>query len=357
MPIKVAVIGVGNFCSALVQGLHYYKDATDSETALGLSNVTLGNYHVKDIEIVAAFDIDARKINKDLSTSIFSEPNNVPKFAEVSELNVQVHKSDPLGSTEGALEDMIQLDGSESVDVKEILRESGTEIIINLLPSIAEKASKWWAQTAIETKCAFINPTPILIASDPYWSEQFYSAGIPVAGDDLMNQIGSTVVHKALINLFVQRGVYLDESYQLDIGGGTESLAAIDEKGYSKKRAVKTESVSSSVPYEVPLIAGSTDFVDFMKDIRASYFWVKGKCFAGQPVTLDIRLTLPDASAGVSVLLDIIRGVKIALDKNMTGALVEVSAFGFKHPPMHMSITSARQRFLNFVSEQDTERA
>ncbi len=357
MPIKVAIVGVGNFCSAFVQGLYYYKDAKEGEGALGVLNITLGKYHITDIEIVAAFDIDTRKVGKDLSVAIFAEPNNVPKFAEIPELHVIVHKCDPLGSTESALVEMIQVDNSESVDVKEVIRSSGAEIIINLLPSVAEKASKWWAQTAIETKCAFINPTPILIASDPYWSEEFYSSGCIVAGDDLMNQIGSTVLHKALINLFVQRGVHIDESYQLDIGGGSESLAAIDEKGYSKKRSVKTESVSSSVPYDVPLVAGSTDFVDFMKDIRASYFWVKGKCFAGQPVTLDIRLTLPDASAGVSVLLDIIRGVKIALDRNMTGALVEVSAYGFKHPPMQMSITSARQRFLNFVSEQETERS
>ncbi|MFX1519106.1 MAG: inositol-3-phosphate synthase [Promethearchaeota archaeon] len=356
MPIKVAVVGVGNFCSALIQGLQYYKDAKENENALGFPNVTLGNYRASDIEMVAAFDIDTRKVGKDLSEAIFSEPNNVPKFAEIPELNTKVQKCDSLGSTEGALAETIQVDDSAPVNVKDVLRTSGAEIIINLLPSVAEKASKWWAQTAIETKRAFINPTPILIASDPYWSEQFYSAGCIVAGDDLMNQIGSTVLHKALINLFVQRGVHIDESYQLDIGGGSESLAAIDEKGYTKKRSVKTESVSSSVPYEVPLVAGSTDFVDFMKDIRASYFWIKGKCFAGQPVTVDIRLTLPDASAGVSVLLDIIRGVKIALDRNMSGALVEVSAYGFKHPPMHMGITTAYQRFFNFVSEQESER-
>ncbi len=357
MPIKVAIVGVGNFCSALVQGLQYYKDAKEGEVALGLLNITLGKYQITDIEIVAAFDIDKRKVGKDLSAAIFADPNNVPKFAEIPELNVTVYKCDPLGSTEGALEEMIQVDNSEPAEVKEVIRASGAEIIINLLPSTAEKASKWWAQTAIETKCAFINPTPILIASDPYWSEQFYSAGCIVAGDDLMNQIGSTVLHKALINLCVQRGVHIDESYQLDIGGGSESLAAIDEKGYTKKRSVKTESVSSSIPYEVPLVAGSTDFVDFMKDVRASYFWIKGKCFAGQPVTVDIRLTLPDASAGVSVLLDVIRGVKIALDRNMTGALVEVSAYGFKHPPMHMGITTAHQRFSNFISEQDAERS
>jgi myo-inositol-1-phosphate synthase len=353
MPIKVAVVGVGNFCSALVQGLNFYKDAKTGEEVIGLSNATLGKYHVNDIEIVAAFDIDKRKVGKDLSEAIFAVPNNVPKFAEVPMLNVPVHKCDVLNSTEGALKDMIQSDDSQPVNVKEILRDSNAELIVNLLPSIAEEASKWWAKIAIETKRAFINPTPILIASDPYWSEQFYSAGIPVAGDDLMNQMGSTILHKALINLCVQRGVYIDESYQLDVGGGSESLAAIDEKGYTKKRAIKTESVSKSIPYEVPLVAESTDYVDFMKDIRASYFWLKGTCFGGQPVTVDIRLTIPDASAGVSVLLDVIRGVKIALDRKMTGALVEVSAYGFKLPPMHMGITSAHQRFFEFIEPSE----
>ncbi len=344
-PIKIAIVGVGNFCSALVQGIFFYSN---NEGKIGLAHPEIGGYQPEDIEVVCAFDIDRRKVGKDLSQAIFEMPNNTPVFVQVPNLNVPVLKGNVLDGVPHGYENIYLVDETvPTTDVVEALKSSGSEIIINMVPSGAQEASQWYAQKSIEAGCSFINATPAFIVSE--WASKFSEANLAVVGDDIMNQIGSTILHKRLLNLFVERGVHVDETYQLDIGGSTESLGAL-YKAYKIKRELKTESVSSTLPYDTPLIAGSTDYIDFMQNYRSSYFWIKGSLFAGLPITIDIKLNVPDAANGGSVLLDVIRAVKLAKEKNMTGALISVSAYGFKRPPERFTPEDAVQLFDKFIS-------
>jgi len=346
--IKVALIGVGNCASALVQGVHHYKKVEKEEKAMGLKHLFLGGYHPRDIEFVSAFDIDARKVGKDLSEAIFSPPNNTLKFANVPKLGIPVLKGPVLDGVGEFLKNVIKIDGSREVDVAEELRESDAEITINLLPSGAEKASKQYAEEAIRAGCAFVNATPVFIASDAAWSKRFEKAKMPVVGDDLIDQVGATVLHKTLLKTLANRGVRVSETYQLDVGGGTESLDTL-ERTRETKRTVKTKSVETALPYKASVIAGSTDYVDFLENRRDSYFWIKGQYFGGAPLQLDIRLNTMDGPNAGSVLFDVIRAVKIALDKGLAGPIPSISAYAFKHPPQMLTPETAEQQFEEFI--------
>jgi len=346
--IKVALIGVGNCASAMVQGIHHYKKAEKEENATGLRHLFLGGYHPRDIEFVSAFDIDARKVGKDLSEVIFSPPNNTLKFADVPKLNVPVSKGPVLDGVGEFLKSVIKIDESHEVDVAKNLRESDAEIAINLLPSGAEKASKWYAEESIRAGCAFVNATPVFIASDAAWGERFEEAKLPVVGDDLIDQVGATVLHKTLLKTLANRGVRVSETYQLDVGGGTESLDTL-ERTRETKRTVKTKSVETALPYKASVIAGSTDYVDFLENRRDSYFWIKGQYFGGAPLQLDIRLNTMDGPNAGSVLFDVIRAVKIALDKGLAGPIPSISAYAFKHPPQMLTPETAEQQFEEFI--------
>ena len=347
--IKVALIGVGNCASAVVQGVYHYRKIEKGEKAIGLRHLLLGGYHPRDIEFVSAFDIDARKVGKDLSEAIFSPPNNTMKFAEVPRLNVPVLKGPVLDGVGEFLRNVVKVDGTREVEVAEKLNESGAEIAINLLPSGAIKASRRYAEEAIKAKCAFVNATPVFIASDATWGRRFKEAGLPVVGDDLVDQVGATILHKTLLKTLADRGVRVSETYQLDVGGGTESLDTL-ERARSVKRSVKTKSVKTALPYKASVIAGSTDYVDFLENRRDSYFWIQGLYFGGAPMRLDIRLNTIDAPNAGSILYDVNRAVKIALDRGLTGPLLSVSAYAFKHPPQLLSPEKAEQHFQEFIS-------
>jgi myo-inositol-1-phosphate synthase len=349
--IKVALVGVGNCASALVQGVHYYKEVKKEGDALGLRHLFLGGYHPRDIQFVSAFDIDARKVGKDLSEAIFSPPNKTLKFADVPRLDVPVLKGPVLDGVGELLKNVIKIDGSREADVAEELKENGVEIVVNLLPSGAEKASKKYAEEAIKAGCAFVNATPVFIASDATWNKRFEKAKLPVVGDDLIDQVGATVLHKIILKTLANRGVRVSETYQLDVGGGTESLDTL-ERTREMKRTVKTKSVEAALPYKASVIAGSTDYVDFLENRRDSYFWIKGQYFGGAPLQIDIRLNTIDGPNAGSTLLDVIRAVKIALDKGLAGPIPSISAYAFKHPPQMLPPEKAEQQFEEFIQHE-----
>jgi myo-inositol-1-phosphate synthase len=346
--IKVSLIGVGNCASSLVQGAEYYKDATSEEQATGLRHLSLGGYRPKDIEFVRAFDIDARKVNKDLSEAIFAPPNNTARFTKVPSLGVTVQEGPVMDGVGESLKSVVHVSDAPPVDIAQELKEAETEIALNMLPSGAIKASEYYAQQALKAKCAFVNVTPVPIASNSTWSEKFESQGLPVTGDDLIDQIGATTLHKTLLQLLAENGVRISETYQLDVGGGTESLDTLD-RTKETKRALKTKAVASALPYETEVVAGSTDFVDFLENRRDSYFWIKGEYFGKAPMRMDIRLCTVDAPNAGSVLFDVIRAMKMALERKAAGALESVSAYAFKNPPRITPLITANQWFQEFI--------
>ena len=346
--IKVALIGVGNCASAMVQGVYHYRNIEKEEDAVGLRHLSLGGYHPRDIEFVSAFDVEARKVGKDLSETVFSPPNNTLKFADILRLDVPVLKGPVLDGVGEFLKNVVKIDTSPDADVAQKLRESDAEIVVNLLPSGATEASRWYAEEALKAGCAFVNAAPAFIASDAAWTKRYEDAGLPVVGDDLVDQVGATILHKVLLKMLVDRGVRVTETYQLDVGGGTESLNTL-ERAREAKRIVKTRSVETALPYKASVVAGSTDYVDFLENRRDSYFWVKGFYFGGVPMQLDIRLNTVDAPNAGSVMFDVIRGTRIALDRGVAGSLLSISAYAFKHPPQMLPLETAEKWFEEFI--------
>jgi len=346
--IRIALIGVGNCASALIQGLNFYKRLLPDK--FGLRNPQLGGYLPEDIKVVAAFDIDSRKVGKDLAAAIFAKPNNTPKVTDISRTNVIVQKGPIMDGIGKSTQEIIHCSDAPTVNVAEILREGGVEILVNLLPSGAEKASKYYAEQSIAAKCAYINATPTFIASDIVWAKLFETAQLPLAGDDLVDQVGSTALHKTLLKLLSDSGVRIAETYQLDVGGGTESLDTLDRTRGAKRR-IKTQSVASSLPYQAEIVAGSTDYVDFLQNKRDSYFWISGTYFCNAPLQIDLKFSTIDAPNAGSVLFDVIRAVKIALNKKLKGAIIPVSAYAFKRPPQMLPLEIAEQKFAAFVQE------
>jgi len=349
--IKVALAGVGNCASALVQGLKYYAECGEEGRCVGLRNLVLGGFRPRDIEVVAAFDIDGRKVGEDLSEAIFAQPNNAPKLVDVPLSNVMVYMGSVLDGVGEYTKNVVQVSSHPEENVAMILKESGAEMLVNLLPSGAVKASQWYAEQALVAGCAFVNATPDFIASDAAWAQRFAMAELPLVGDDLIDQVGATTLHKTLLQLLSMNGVRIKETYQLDVGGGTESL---DTLGRTKeiKRVVKTKSVEAALPYQAAVVAGSTDYVDFLQNRRDSYFWIKGVHFCNVPMQIDLKLSTVDAPNAGSVLLDVIRAVKMALERKMKGAIMPICAYAFKHPPQLMSIEAAEKLFAEFVAEE-----
>jgi myo-inositol-1-phosphate synthase len=346
--IKVALVGVGNCASALVQGVEYYRDAAREGQKVGLRNLLLGGYHPKDVQFVSAFDIDARKVGKDLSDAIFASPNNTLKFVDVPHSNVIVQRGPVLDGVGESLKSVVHVSDVREVDVAAELKKSSSEIVLNMLPSGAVKASERYAEQALKAGCAFVNVTPVPVASTDLWSKKFKKKGLPVVGDDLIDQVGATTLHKTLLKLLSENGVKICETYQLDVGGGTESLDTLD-RTKETKRALKTKAVATALPYKTEIVAGSTDFVDFLENRRDSYFWIKGIYFGEAPMRMDIRLCTVDAPNAGSVLFDVIRAVKLALDRKTMGALESVSAYAFKNPPQAQSLATAEQWFQEFI--------
>lgn len=347
--VKVALVGVGNCASAFVQGLCYYGKLEKAEDCIGLRNPELGGLAPKDIRVVAAFDVDERKVGKDLAEAIFAEPNNAPRIVAVPIMGVTVNVGPLLDGAGESTKTVLQLSREPVANVAEILSESGTEIVVNLLPSGATEASNWYAEQAISAGCGFVNTTPNFIASDALWAKRFVDAGLPLVGDDLVDQIGSTSLHKTLLCLLSNSGVKINETYQLDVGGGTESLDTLD-RTRDAKRAIKTESVASSLPYKADVVAGSTDYVDFLQNKRDSYFWISGVYFGNAPMQIDLKFCTVDAPNAGSVLFDIVRAMKLALRRKQKGVLNAICAYGFKHPPEMLTLEAAEKEFKRYTT-------
>ncbi len=347
--VKVALIGVGNCASAFLQGLQYYGKAVKPEEFVGLRNPKLAGLSPSDIAVVAAFDVDERKVGLDLSEAIYAKPNNTPKVAQVPKTGVTVNKGPLLDGVGNSTKNIIQTSKKPDVDVAKLLKESGAEMVINLLPSGAIKATEYYAEQALNAGCAFINATPNFIASDPTWAKQYEKAGLPLVGDDLVDQIGSTALHRTLLKLLSDSGVKITETYQLDVGGGTESIDTL-ERSRDAKRQIKTESVASALPYKTQIVAGSTDYVDFLQNKRDSYFYINGVYFCNAPLKIDLKFHTVDAPNAGSVLLDIVRAVKLALTKQQKGAIEAICAYGFKRPPQMTSLDAAEEEFKRFTS-------
>ncbi len=343
----MALAGVGNCASSLVQGVEYYS--TKQVKHAGLAHSKVGNHTVADIRFVAAFDVDQRKVGRDLSEAIFAEPNNARKILEPRKSGVNVEMAQPLDGVSPIAGDKIQLSNSKPSNVARVLQGSEAQVLVNLTPTGASKASEMYAQAAWQADCAYINATPAKIASNTKWQGKYKRKNLPLAGDDVMDQIGSTILHKNILSFMVERGLHIGETYQLDIGGGTESQMVLDKKRYEIKRNIKTAAVASAVPYKFPVVAGSSDFVDFMEDRRTSYFWIRGDYFAGTEFTLDMRLSLEDGPACAGILTDIIRMVKVGNDKKMGGPLFAVSAYGFKAPPRKIPAQQLSEELMAFT--------
>ncbi len=347
--IKVALVGIGNVASAFVQGLEYYKNVKNNDDSLvGLGYSDFAGFHVSDIKVVAAFDVVDSKVGADLAEAIFASPNNVMRFAQVPSTGIKVQKGQLLDGVDDMLRALVNVSDKPETDVVKALKESGAEIVVNLLPGSAEKATRYYAQASLDAGCAFINGTPIPIASDAEWSKKFEEKGLPLVGDDLQDQLGSTVLHRSILQLLVSRGVRVDKSYQLDVGGGAESLDS-HYRGRMRKRGVKSAAISQDLPYDAPLVAGSSDYVSFMDNGRDSYFYIHGRQFGGAPIKIDIRMEVTDGPNAGPILLDAIRGTKLALRRGISGSLESISAYGFKMPPTPTTMYRAERWVEEFL--------
>ncbi|MGD0159490.1 MAG: inositol-3-phosphate synthase [Candidatus Bathyarchaeia archaeon] len=350
--IRVALVGVGNSASALVQGVQYYKDAGENVTVPGLMHVNFGGYHVRDVKFVAAFEVNKNKIGKDLSEAIFTAPNCCAKFADVPKLGVKVSAAPALDGVAEHMKEVFSVykEGEvKPVDVVEVLKKSGAEILVNYLPVGSHEAARFYAQAALDAGCGFINCMPEFIGSDARWGKKFEEKGLPVAGDDIKSQLGATILHRALARLCVDRGVIIDETYQLNLGGDTDFLNMTVEERLKTKRISKTEAVTSLVPYDLPTRIGPSDYVPFLGNKKICYLWLKGRKFGDRPLTVMVKLEVEDSPNSAGVVIDIIRAVKIALDRKISGQLLSISSYAFKHPPIQVPDSMAKQSVEEYI--------
>ena len=351
--IRVAIAGVGNCASALVQGVEYYKDAKEEETVPGLMHVNFGGYHIRDIKFVAAFEVDKNKIGKDLAEAIFTKPNCCAKFADVPRLGVKVLPGPIMdGVADHMKEPFSVYDPAEvkTVDVAQVLKEARADMLVNYLPVGSHDATRVYAQAALDAGCAFVNCMPEFIASDPAWNRKFEEKGLPVAGDDVKSQLGATILHRNLVKLCVDRGVMVEETYQLNLGGNTDFLNMTVEERLKTKRISKTEAVTSLVPYGLPTRIGPSDYVPFLGDKKICYITLKGRKFGNLPVTITAKLEVEDSPNSAGVVIDVIRAVKLALDRKIAGPLVSISSYAFKHPPVQVPDSVAKEWVEEFIN-------
>ena len=351
--IRVAIAGVGNCASALIQGVEYYKKVAEEENVPGLMHVNFGGYHISDIKFVTAFEVNKRKIGRDLGEAIFMEPNACAKFAEVPNLNVKVLSGPILDGVAPHMRESFQIYNEKEkkpVDVAEMLKEAEADMLVNFLPVGSYKAARHYAQATLDAGCAFLNCIPEFIASNNSWSKRFEEKQLPVAGDDVKSQLGATILHRNLVKLCVDRGIEVEETYQLNLGGNTDFENMTVEERLKTKRISKTEAVTSLVPYKVPTRIGPSDYVPFLGDKKICYVFIKGKKFGNQPVTVKVKLEVEDSPNSAGVVIDVIRAVKLALDREIGGSLTSISSYAFKHPPVQVPDDAARQWVEDFIT-------
>ncbi len=334
--VRVAIIGVGNCASSLVQGVHYYRDAKDDEQVPGLMHVNLGGYHIRDIEFTAAFDVVDTKVGLDLSEAIYAYPNNTIKFCDVPKLNIPVYRGmthDGLGKY---LQQIVKKAPGPTADIVKILKETKTDVVVNYLPVGSEMATKWYVEQVLEAGCAFVNGIPVFIASQDYWAGRFRERGLPLIGDDVKSQVGATILHRMLVNLFVDRGVRIDRTYQLNFGGNTDFLNMLERERLESKKISKTGAVTSMLPYPLApenVHVGPSDHVPWLLDRKWCHIRMEGTTFGDVPLNLETKLEVWDSPNSAGVIIDAVRCAKLGLDRGLAGPLIGPSSYFMKTPP------------------------
>ena len=344
--VRVAIIGVGNCASSLVQGVHFYRDAKEDENIPGIMHVDLGGYHIRDIEFTAAFDVVDTKVGKDLSEAIYAFPNNTYKFMDVPKLNVPVSRGmthDGLGKY---LSQVVKKAPGPTADIIHILRETKTDVVINYLPVGSEMATKWYVEQILEAGCALVNAIPVFISSSEYWSKRFRDCNLPIIGDDIKSQVGATILHRVITSLFVDRGVKLDRTYQLNFGGNTDFLNMLERERLESKKISKTGAVTSMLPYTLPetdIHVGPSDYVPWLSDRKWCYIRMEGTTFGNVPLNLEAKLEVWDSPNSAGVVIDAVRCAKLALDRSIAGPLIGPSSYFMKTPPKQFKDDVARE--------------
>jgi myo-inositol-1-phosphate synthase len=351
--VNVAIIGVGNCASSLVQGVHYYKKAKEDEFVPGLMHVNLGGYHISDINFVAAFDIDKNKVGKDIAQAIFTPPNNTFKFSEVPATGVKVQRGMTHDGLGHYLSQIIEKAPGPTADIVKTLKETKTDVVINYLPVGSEEATKWYVEQVLAAGCGLINCIPVFIAREKYWQKRFEQKGLPVIGDDIKSQVGATIAHRVLTRLFRDRGVRLERTYQLNFGGNTDFYNMLERARLESKKISKTNSVTSQLDYQLDpndIHVGPSDYVPWLHDRKFCHIRMEGRTFGDVPLNLELKLEVWDSPNSAGVVIDAIRCCKLALDRKLKGALESPSSYFMKSPPVQYTDDQAHQMVEEFIT-------
>jgi myo-inositol-1-phosphate synthase len=351
--IRVAIVGVGNCASSLVQGVHYYRDADPAATVPGLMHVQFGDYHVSDLQFVAAFDVDAKKVGFDLADAIGSSENNTIKIADVAPTGVTVQRGPTLDGLGKYYRETIEESDEEPADVVATLREREVDVLVSYLPVGSEEADKFYAQCAIDANVAFVNALPVFIASDPVWAQKFIDAGVPIVGDDIKSQVGATITHRVLAKLFEDRGVVLDRTYQLNVGGNMDFKNMLERDRLESKKISKTQAVTSNIEHDLGarnVHIGPSDYVQWLDDRKWAYVRLEGRAFGDVPLNLEYKLEVWDSPNSAGVIIDAVRAAKIAKDRGVGGPIISASAYFMKSPPEQVADDIARVNLEKFIA-------
>ncbi|MDX1198589.1 inositol-3-phosphate synthase [Sinorhizobium medicae] len=351
--IRVGLVGIGNCASSLVQGLTFYRDAKEDEPVPGLMHANLGGYHVGDIEISAAFDVAASKVGRDVAEAIYAAPNNTFRFANAPSTGVVVQRGRTLDGIGRYLREEIEESDVPAADVADVLRQTETDVLVSYLPVGSEVATRWYAEQALAAGCGFVNCIPVFIASDKSWQRKFAERGLPLIGDDIKSQVGATIVHRLLANLFRDRGVRIDRTYQLNFGGNTDFLNMLERERLESKKISKTQSVASQM--DIPLAAGDihvgpSDHVPWLADRKFAYIRVEGTTFGNVPLNVELKLEVWDSPNSAGVVIDAVRCAKLAIDRGIAGPLIAPSSYFMKSPPQQFTDAEARRRLEEFIA-------
>src|SRR5450759_1516913 len=334
--VRVAIVGVGNCASSLIQGVHYYRNASETEAVPGLMHVNLGGYHISDIEFVAAFDIDKKKVGLDLSKAIFAGPNNTVKFSDVPSLNVKVNRGMTHDGIGKYLADIVKKAPGETADVVGILKKTKADVLVSYLPVGSEEATKWYVEQALQAGVAVVNCIPVFIAREPYWNKRFEDKGLPIIGDDIKSQVGATITHRVLTSLFRERGVHLDKTMQLNVGGNSDFLNMLERERLESKKISKTNAVTSMLDYDLGagnVHVGPSDYVPWLTDRKWAYIRMEGSAFGDVPLNVELKLEVWDSPNSAGIVIDAVRMAKLALNNGLSGSLVGPSSYLMKSPP------------------------
>jgi myo-inositol-1-phosphate synthase len=350
--VRVAIVGVGNCASSLVQGVEYYRDADPSDRVPGLMHVKFGDYHVSDVEFVAAFDVDAKKVGRDLAEAIVASENNTIKICDVPPTGVTVQRGPTFDGLGQYYREIVEESDESPVDVAAALRAANVDVVVSYLPVGSEEADKFYAQAAIDAGCAFVNALPVFIASDPAWAKKFEDAGLPIVGDDIKSQVGATIVHRALAKLFEDRGVELLRTYQLNFGGNMDFMNMLERTRLVSKKISKTQSVTSQIPHEMEKASvhiGPSDHVPWLDDRKWAYIRLEGKAFGDVPLSAELKLEVWDSPNSAGVIIDAVRAAKIAKDRGIGGPVLSASSYFMKSPPIQYSDHDAHLSVEKFI--------